>query len=120
MMTPNELAQGTFGCLFQCYNIFIKKGGRPISGGHFGEYDYYKVAQFADELEVEIENNGKQGNTEDGYSWYPNHEPEVIEYLKKQVPILNKMAEIMRIIDYLYSGDIGDNNFFKRIQEIER
>ena len=70
-------------------------------------------------MEVEIENNGKQGNTEDGYSWYPNHEPEVIEYLKKQVPILNKMAEIMRIIDYLYSGDIGDNNFFKRIQEIE-
>ena len=92
-----------------------------MSGGHFGDYgyDYYKVAQFADELEVEIANNGKEGNAEDGYSWYPNHEPEVIEYLKQQIPKLRKMAEIMRIVDYLYSGDIGDDNFFERINEVE-
>jgi hypothetical protein len=32
---------------------------------------------------------------------------------------MRKMAEIMRIVDYLYSGDIGDDNFFKRIKEIE-
>jgi hypothetical protein len=92
-----------------------------VSGGHFGDYgyDYYKVAQFADELEVEIGNNGKEGNAEDGYSWYPDHEPEVIEYLKQQLPKLRKIAEIMRIVDYLYSGDIGDDNFFERIKEIE-
>jgi archaeosine-15-forming tRNA-guanine transglycosylase len=29
------------------------------------------------------------------------------------------MAEIMRIVDYLYSGDIGDDNFFERINEVE-
>ena len=30
-----------------------------MSGGHFGDYDYYKVQQFADELEEEIWNNDK-------------------------------------------------------------
>ena len=92
-----------------------------MSGGHFGDcgYDYYKVSQFADELEQEIANNGRQGTTENDYEWYPNHEPEVIEYLKQLFPKLRKMAEIMRIVDYLYSGDIGDDNFFKRIGEVE-
>ena len=35
-----------------------------MSGGHFGDYDYYKVAQFADELEEEILKNGQK--REDG------------------------------------------------------
>ena len=39
-----------------------------MSGGHFGDYDYYKVAQFADELEVEIKNNNKP----DEYEYAPN------------------------------------------------
>ncbi len=94
-----------------------------MSGGHFGDcgYDYYKVSQFADELEVEIENNGK-GRQEDrtyGEMWYPDHEPEVIEYLKDQLPKMRKMAEIMRHIDYLYSGDHGDDSFMERVKEVE-
>ena len=51
--------------------------------------------------------------------YYPNHEPEVIEYLKEQLPKLRKMSEIMRHIDYLYSGDHGDDSFMKRVQEVE-
>lgn len=95
-----------------------------MSGGHFGDcgYDYYKVAQFADELEQEILNNGK-GKYEDrtyGQEWYPNHEPQVIEYLKQQLPKMRKMVEIMRHIDYLYSGDHGDDTFMKRVEEVER
>jgi len=88
-----------------------------MSGGHFTDcaYDYYRVAQFADELEEEILNNDK----EDEYGWKPNHEPEVLEYLKEQVPKMRKMAEIMRHIDYLYSGDIGDDGFLLRVKEVE-
>ena len=94
-----------------------------MSGGHFNDcgYEYYKVAQFADELEEEIQNNGK-GRYEDRtyeQEWYPNHKPEVIEYLKKQIPIFNKMAEIMRHIDFLYSGDHGDDTFIQRVKEVE-
>ena len=86
-----------------------------MSGGHFGDYDYYKVSQFADELEVDIDNNNKP----DEYGWMSNHDPEVIDCLQEQLPKLRKMAEIMRHIDYLYSGDIGDDGFLLRMKEVE-
>ena len=94
-----------------------------MSGGHFGDcgYDYYKVAQFADELEEEILKNG-QKREDGGYygeEYYPTFDPEVIEYLKAQLPKLRKMAEIMRHIDYLYSGDHGEDSFMKRVKEVE-
>ena len=94
-----------------------------MSGGHFGDcgYDYHKVSQFADELEVEIENNGKARNEDRtyGYEWYHNHDPDVIDVLREQIPKLRKMATIMRDIDYLYSGDIGDDGFLLRMKETE-
>ena len=88
-----------------------------MSGGHFGDcgYDYYKVAQFADELEVEIQNNNKA----DEYEYAPNFSPETIKYLRKQLIPMRKMAEIMRHIDYLYSGDHGDDSFMARVKEVE-
>ena len=94
-----------------------------MSGGHFGNcgYDYYKVAQFADELEEEILNNGRERNDTGyyGIDHYPSFEPEVIEYLKEQLPKMRKMAEIMRHIDYLYSGDHGEDSFMNRVKEVE-
>jgi hypothetical protein len=92
-----------------------------VSGGHFGNcgYDYYKVSQFADELEQEIATNGLK--CEDKYmeNFYPFFDPETIEYLKDQLPKMRKMAEIMRHIDYLYSGDHGDDSFMERVKEVE-
>ena len=92
-----------------------------MSGGHFGDcgYDYYKVAQFADELEVAISHNGKAGTDGDHSNWYPNYDPDVIDYLEAQIPKMRKMAEIMRHIDYLYSGDHGDDSFLLRVKEVE-
>lgn len=88
-----------------------------MSGGHFGDcgYDYYKVAQFADELEQEIENNFFK----DDWGYHKGYPDEVIEYLKEQLPKMRKMAEIMRHIDYLYSGDHGDDSFMNRVKEVE-
>jgi hypothetical protein len=84
-----------------------------MSGGHFGDYDYYKVTRFADELEVEIQDK------KDEYGHSYNFSPEVIEYLKEQLPKMRKMAEIMRHIDYLYSGDHGEDYFLLRMKETE-
>ena len=88
-----------------------------MSGGHFGDcgYDYYKVAQFADELEVAIDNNGKV----DEYGYKREYDPDVIDYLEAQIPKMRKMAEIMRHIDYLYSGDHGDDSFMSYVKEVE-
>lgn len=94
-----------------------------MSGGHFGNcgYDYYKVEQFADELEEEILRNGKKRDDTGyyGIDYYPTFDDDVIEYLKEQLPKMRKMAEIMRHIDYLYSGDHGDDSFMERVKEVE-
>jgi len=88
-----------------------------MSGGHFCDcgYIYHRVSQFVDELEDEILNNDKANE----YGYTRNYDSEVIEYLKEQVPKMKKMAEIMRHIDYLYSGDHGTDSFMQRVQEVE-
>ena len=95
-----------------------------MSGGHFNDngYIYHQVSQFAYELENEIQNNGKERNDTGyyGIDYYPNHSAEVIEYLEEQVHFIHKMADIMRHIDYLYSGDHGDDTFMDRVMEVER
>ena len=88
-----------------------------MSGGHFCDcgYTYYKVEQFADELEQEIAAN----NTVNEYCDKYNFDPDVIAYLEAQIPKRRKMAEIMRAVDYLYSGDHGDDSFLLRVKEVE-
>ena len=89
-----------------------------MSGGHFNDcsYDYYKVEQFADELEVEIQNNNKP----DEYGYTYNYSPETLKYLKKQLRRMREVSEIMRHIDYLYSGDHGEDSFMYSVKEVEK
>ena len=93
-----------------------------MSGGHFNGngYIYHQVSQFAYELEEEIRHNGKAGTDGDHSNYYSNHSSEVIEYLEEQVHFIHKMADIMRHIDYLYSGDHGEDSFMERVMEVER
>jgi hypothetical protein len=88
-----------------------------MSGGHFNDcaYDYYRVAQFADELEQEIDDNF----IKDDWGYHRGYSDEVIEYLKEQLPKMRKMAEIMRACDYLYSGDHGEDSFMETVKNIE-
>lgn len=86
-----------------------------MSGGHFNDcgYDYYKVSQFADELESEIENNFFK----DDWGYFPGFKEEVVEVLKAQLPKLREVAAIMKHIDYLYSGDYGEETFLQRMKQ---
>ena len=81
-----------------------------MSGGHFvqNSYPYYRVREFADELEVHIENNHTE---KDGFS-YGYSEP-VIERLKALVVEMRRLSEQMRAADYLYSGDYGEETFLR-------
>jgi hypothetical protein len=87
-----------------------------MSGGHFNDngYCYYKVAQFLDELQFEIENNSEEG--ERGYC--PDLSEEIVKELKKWVPRIQQIAEVMRCIDYLYSGDYGEESFLEKIRSL--
>lgn len=88
-----------------------------MSGGHFNDngYIYYRVDQFVDELSNEIENNYIAN--EHGY--YHGYSKTVTDLLEEQIPMLLKAAEIMRHIDYLYSGDIGESLFIERLKKSE-
>lgn len=84
-----------------------------MSGGHFNdnEYVYYKVAQFTDELEHEIASNTAKNDL--GYC--PNFSEKTLKELKKWLPRLKQMADVMHHIDYLYSGDYGEDTFLERM-----
>lgn len=88
-----------------------------MSGGHFNDdgYIYYSVDNFADQLELEIEKN----NILNDYNYAPNFNSEVINYLKDSIAKIRRVAKLMRHIDYLYSGDYGEECFLKRVREVE-
>jgi hypothetical protein len=103
-----------------------------MSGGHFN-YDQYKIGYMADSIEKLIEQNGRKKTKEElkdenwrdpkWYEKYPEdlfhyeYPDEVIEEFKKGVELL-KLAQIYaHRIDWLVSGDDGNESFLKRLKE---
>jgi hypothetical protein len=103
-----------------------------MSGGHF-DYDQYKIGYMADSIESLIEKSGRKKTREElkeeswrdpeWYEKYPEdlchykYPDEVIEEFKKGVELL-KLAQIYaHRIDYLVSGDDGNESFLKRLKE---
>lgn len=90
-----------------------------MSGGHFVEnsYPYYRVMQFADELQNEVDNN-QIPDADTG--WCPRFSDATIAVLRAEIPALRRVAEVMRAIDYLYAGDHGEDSFAKAMEKIEK
>ena len=104
-----------------------------MSGGAFN-YKQYNISMIADEIEQTIERSGRPKTKEelkdeswgrDG-SWYEkypedlNHykyPDEVIEKFKEGVDILRKAHVYAQRIDWLISGDDGEESFHKRLKE---
>jgi hypothetical protein len=103
-----------------------------MSGGAF-DYDQYKIGYIADQIDHEIEKNGRKKTTEelkeegwrdiDWYKKYPEdlyhyeYPPEIIEKFKEGVKILRTAAIYAQRIDWLLSGDDGNESFLKRLKE---
>ena len=103
-----------------------------MSGGHW-EYIQYRFTDVAEDIEKLIENSG-QPKTEDelkeeswhDYEWY-NKYPEdkyhhtypekVLEQFKIAANTIKKAQIYMQRIDWLLSGDDGEEAFLKRIDE---
>lgn len=87
-----------------------------MSGGHFCDngYPYYRVWQFADELENEIANN-EIPDDDSGYC--PRFSAETLAVLRSEISALRRMAEVMRAIDYLYAGDHGEDSFLRALEK---
>ena len=104
-----------------------------MSGGRF-EYKQYEIGNIADYVHNEICKSGKpkseheikdtkRWSGDDWYEKYPEdlnhyHYPdEVIEELKKGYWILRQASIYAQRIDWLLSGDDGDESFIRRLND---
>jgi uncharacterized protein (UPF0248 family) len=102
-----------------------------MSGGHF-YYDQYKIGYIADEVEQLIEKSGRLKTKEelkedwrnpDWYEKYPEdlkhreYPVEVIEEFKKGLLLLRQAQIYAHRIDWLVSGDDGEESFLRRLKE---
>ena len=105
-----------------------------MSGGAF-DYKQYNISMIADEIEQTIERSGRPKTREElkdelwyerDLDWYKEHPEdlnhykypdEVIEKFKEGVDILRKAHVYAQRIDWLISGDDGEESFLKRLKE---
>jgi hypothetical protein len=102
-----------------------------MSGGHW-EYLQYRFTDVSEDIEKLIEKNGRPKTDEelkeerwhddDWYNKYPEdkchyeYPPEVIEEFKKGAEAI-KLAQIyMQRMDWLLSGDDGEESFISRLK----
>ena len=103
-----------------------------MSGGRF-DYNQYKIREIAESIESEIYRSGRKKTKEElreeswrDSSWYDKYPedlkhyeypPEVIEEFKTGVKLLKQAAVYAQRIDWLLSGDDGDETFLERLEE---
>jgi hypothetical protein len=97
-----------------------------MSGGHFN-YDQYRIETIADTIQSLIDKNGKEKTKEERsweyYDFSKDHDnfhyeypAEVIEKFKVAVEILKRAQIYAHRIDWLVSGDDGEETFLKRLE----
>jgi hypothetical protein len=96
-----------------------------MSGGHFN-YDQRRINPIADDIQREIDNNGRPLTEQEkrDYYWdddkathHYEYPEEVIEEFKKGVEYLRLAAIYAQRIDWLLSGDDGEESFLERLKE---
>lgn len=103
-----------------------------MSGGAFN-YDQYKIGYMVDQIEDVIYKNGKEKTKEelkeegwrdpDWYKKYPEdllhykYPDEIIDKMKEGVEILKKAEIYAQRIDWLLSGDDGEESFLSRLEK---
>lgn len=103
-----------------------------MSGGRFG-YNQYRISEIADTIESVINRNGREKTKEelknegwrdsDWYKKYPEdlyyykYPDEVIEKFKIAVKLLREAYVYAHRIDWLLSGDDGEDSFIERLKK---
>jgi len=75
-----------------------------MSGGHF-DYGCFRISQFADELEHEIDTNNSKANGGEEYS------QDTIDNLKIAFEVIDLAGRMAKEVEWLYSGDHGEESF---------
>lgn len=83
-----------------------------MSGGHF-DYKQYTIDYIADEVESIIARNEPYHEN----SWAYHFSDETVAELKKGLNLLRQAAIYTQRIDWLVSGDDGEETFHKRLKD---
>ncbi len=88
-----------------------------MSGGHF-DYGCYRISQFADDLQHEIDLN--DDTSDDGYGGTRGrgYGSDVMERLTVAQQWIRIAGRLAREIEWLYSGDHGEESFCKLMDRI--
>lgn len=99
-----------------------------MSGGYFN-HNQYQINEIIDSIERELNSQGKEKPKNelymdtDYYKKYPNERyyhtyPEIVQEKMKEAIKQLKIAEIyVHRVDWFLSGDDGEENFIKRLEE---
>jgi hypothetical protein len=104
-----------------------------MSGGAF-QYNQYKIGQIAEDIQETIDKNGlkldedlikenQRWHGKDYYERFPEelyhykYPDNIIEKFKEAVDILKKAEIYAQRIDWLLSGDDGEESFIKRLKK---
>lgn len=81
-----------------------------MSGGHFN-YDQYKLEQLADEIDGLIFHNGSKALNEYRELSHQDFPPDIVEAFRQAANKLREAAVYVQRIDWLVSGDDGEDSF---------
>lgn len=86
-----------------------------MKGGYFGfgNYIYYKVEDFANELNYELRNNAVA--TDRGCLSLSD---QAVKVLREQERLIRKTVQVMECIDKFFAGDCEEDTFLERIQQL--
>ena len=87
-----------------------------MSGGHF-DNTYLGIAQMVGDLGEEIDRNGDGLEDEYGDLVSTNFDPATIALLIRAHSVLYRAAQIAKDVEYLYSGDHGEEVFRGLVKE---
>jgi hypothetical protein len=103
-----------------------------MSGGHWG-YIQYRFTDVVEDVKSLVKKNGKLKTKEElsngsyydpeYFEKYPDEKyhaeypPEVIEEFKKGIEIIAQAQIYMQRLDWLLSGDDGEETFLERLKE---
>jgi hypothetical protein len=91
-----------------------------MSGGHF-QYKQWEIGNIADEVEQLILTNDSEEKDEWGDRKGYHYSPETIEEFKKGLVLLRQAYVYAQRIDWLVSGDDGEDSFHRRLKfELEK
>jgi hypothetical protein len=86
-----------------------------MSGGHF-DYDQYRIGHIAAEIEHEIFHNLSTEKDEFGFSKGNFYTDATIAEFKNALTILRQAEVYAQRIDWLLSGDDGEDTFHRRLK----